>query len=171
MTSSVDRYDDICWDEYQKVSEIRGFEVFQHMEDKAPKYVFRGNEEMTEGYGDTANNMTDIEILIDEHYRQHLGLGIATGYRRTGNPPAEEIYRDVRIGRYLFRDKAIDLPKFVAVVRPEDLDKSDHKKLRRSAWQHQIRVDGNSVQEVKDRIDEAITVYEPKYRKLFPDKP
>lgn len=83
---------------------------------------------MVKGETVTAETLTDIKILIQEFLAYHFSNGIATGYRRTGYPPPGEIHKNVAIGKYIYRHKAIKLPKFIAMIRPFSNQKDWYRK-------------------------------------------
>ncbi len=159
----------IRWNEYQRIREYENFDIFQRRGEGFPQFAFRGNRSDNRGEEGTADSPKDVNILIDEYWSKHIGLGPVSGYRRVKQPPPEEIYRDVVIGKFLFREEAVHLKKFMAIVRP-DIGKKDKAKLRLGFFDRQVMLEGDSVSELRGLIDEVIDQLPAKYRKLFPDK-
>jgi len=108
-----------------------------------------------------------VKILIDENDAYVFGQGRVSGRMRNKNIPFEKVYRHVGIGKYLYRDNADYLPRFVARVDPDQAPDSAHK----ANYFDVAIVEGMTVDEVMSLIDEAILKYDPVYQKLFPPKP
>jgi len=96
-----------------------------------------------------------------------FGQGRVSGRMRNKDIPFEKVYRHVGIGKYLYRDNADKLPRFVARVSPDQSSEHVRSKLLYRA----VTVEGMTVDEVVSLIDEAILEYQPAYQKLFPPKP
>ena len=156
----------INWDKYQWFEEFEGFEIFRRQEGNIPKYAFRGIDKLVKGAWGTAEHLTDARTIIVEHAKVNFGNGIASGYLRTKMPGPETIYRGVAIGKYLYRENVVDLPKFMAVVRPYELD---HPTFRLPYGVAQT-VTGDTIEDVKKLITKTIKGYPKKYHFLFSDK-
>ena len=117
---------------------------------------------MIKGETGSAETLNDIKILIEEYIAYHFSNGIASGYRRTSYPPPEDLYKNVAIGKYLYRDNADKLPKFMAIVRP-------YTNSRDWPWGDAptVKVEENTVNLVKKGIDKAIAEMPKKYSKFF----
>lgn len=157
------------WSDYTQVGVEQGFDLYQRKskDGKGPRFAFRSTRGLTKGVWGAADNLVDLKIRVDEYVKYHFGLGIATGYRMGGGPTMqpEEIYRKVGIGRYLWRDKAVDLPAYMAMVRPYKTGK-----LLPSAFDKEtVLVEGNTVPQVRKNVDRAIDNYSKAYQKHFAD--
>ena len=158
----------IQWNEYQKIREIRGFDIYQRRGEDTPRFAFRGTRDINQHFSNVANHMADVEILVDEFYIELHGRGIASGYCRGKEPQAEEIYRDVSVGKFLYRGDAVALAKYMAIVRP-DLSKEDKKALRLRMLADQVYVEGNSIKSIRRQIDATIRGFPKRHRSLYPD--
>ena len=134
---------------------------------KGPPFAFRSLAGMFKGTWGGADNLTDLKIRVDEYLKYHLGLGIATGYRMGGGPTKqpEEIYRKVGIGRYLFRENAVNLAAYMAVVTPY----RSKELLPDLSYKDIITVEGNTIEQVRKNIDRAIDSYTKAQQKYFDD--
>lgn len=161
----------INWKDYRRIGQEQNYDIFQHKEKGAkPEYAFRLSQAPFTDVWGIANNLTDVTILVEELFASQFGLGIATGYRRGGGPTMtpEKIYRSVGIGKYLFRSKAIDLPGFMANVRPHRMSDVELESLPATFYEVAQHVEGDTVKDVQAKIDETIKVYPKKYRVHFP---
>ncbi|MCY4171436.1 MAG: hypothetical protein OXE59_04740 [Bacteroidetes bacterium] len=164
------------WDDYIFVSEDSGFFIYKHKYDKGtPQYAYRGMRDEVKDDWDTANNLTDIKIKIQEYIYTAFGNGVISGYRMTSQPPPEEIYRNVAIGKFLCRDEAIDLPRYFAAVTPRYTKTKDGKFSRGVRdWplfgSEHVRIMENTVPRVRKRIDEEIEKLPQELQKFFFDK-
>ncbi|MCY3999223.1 MAG: hypothetical protein OXF06_10355 [Bacteroidetes bacterium] len=150
------------FDDYIFETDKDGFFIFKHKEDDgSPKYIYRGVRDLVKDETGSAETLNDIKILIEEYIAYHFSNGIATGYRRTSYPPPEDLYKHVAIGKYIYRDKADKLPKFMAIVRPyQNID---------WPWGEAptVKVEENTIALMKKGIDKAIADMPKKYKKFF----
>lgn len=157
------------WRNYASVGIEQGFNLYKRKrkDGEGPPFAFRALGGMFKGTWGGADNLTDLKIRVDEYLKFHLGLGIATGYRMGGGPTMqpEEIYRKVGIGKYLFREKAVALPGFMAMVKPYKTG----ERLPSFFIDKSVLVEGNTVGQVKKNIDRAINSYPRAQRKYFDD--
>lgn len=157
------------WRNYRFTGMEQGFNLYKRKskDGEGPPFAFRALGGMFKGTWGGADNLTDLKIRVDEYLKYHLGLGIATGYRRGGGPTMnpEEIYRQVGIGRYLFREKAVALPAFMAMVTPY----KQKERLPSFFVTKAVMVEGNTVEQVKKNIDRAIGSYPKAHQKYFDD--
>jgi len=151
------------WNDYTDFSKRKGFRILKHKhKNGVTKYAFRGdNEDFKDDWG-VAEHLVDIKILIDELIHTNFGNGVVSGYRMTKQPPPEEIYRNVVIGKYLWRDQAIRLPKFMAIVQPKN-------SFTIQDWKDSYRtlVEEYTVARVRKAIDAAIAELPRKFHKFF----
>ena len=156
------------WSDYTQVGVEQGFGLYQRKskDGKGPRFAFRSTFGTFKGAWGRANNLTDIKIQVDEYLKFHIGLGISTGYRMGGGPTMEpeEIYRKVGIGRYLFRDNAVDLLPYMALVIP-------YKSREHVPFfiDNAEVVEGKSIEQVRKNIDRAIEGYPKIHQKHFAD--
>ena len=153
----------INWNDYVYLSHKDGFLIFKHKEEKGkPKYAYRGERTMVKGETGTTDSFADIKILIDEYIGIHFSNGIASGYRITSYPLPDQVYRNVAIGKYLYRDEAVNLPKFIAIIRPyNNMDGWNWSEIST------VKIEENTVAHMKKRIDHAISELPKKYAKFF----
>ena len=152
--------------DYEKVEVKSGFQVYRHKEGKSPKYWIKGRDKITEDTFGGADTLEQARIFAKELDSKIFGMGPLTGYRRTASPPPEAIYRRIAIGRYIFREKSKDLPRYGASVYPHEEDRN--VKAPEIPYELIQHVDGFSVKEVKGKIDQVIAALPEKYHAHFP---
>ncbi|MCY4158636.1 MAG: hypothetical protein OXF48_03395, partial [Bacteroidetes bacterium] len=107
----------VDWKKYTEITEVKTIKVYRAKDKKTkPQFAFRGQGDLEDEEG-TAENFTDIKILAEEAYMSVFGLGVLSGYRYS-SPPHEGKYRGIVMGKYLYRDNTITLPRFYARVIP-----------------------------------------------------
>lgn len=160
--------------DYVKIEIADGFQIYRHKKkDGFPKYWLKRANKFTESTQGGADKLEHARIFAKELDSKVFGMGPLSGYRRTALPPPEATYRRVIIGRYLFRDKSKDLPRFSAVVypfaqEPRERGKPPKRQQLRLPIELSEQVSGFSVKEVKDKIDRRIESLPEKYHILFP---
>ena len=163
------------WAQYKYRQAYNEFSLYEHITSAKPRWAARPRPGMASPMVDyyTANYVEDIKILVDEYFLFYEGQGHIAGYRQGDLPKAEEVYRYVRIGKFILRDKAIELPKLYARVFPlERKVKGMNQLLKQNEfWARAVNVEGYSVAEMKQLIDQAINSYEKKDQFFFPVKP
>lgn len=151
------------WSEYTRIGMSHGLELYKHKkEDGKPAYAYWS----VEGDWAVAENPIDLNTLVREYELVNRGRGIATGYSSGDEPKMnpETIYRSVAIGKYLFREKAINLPKLVASVMPYRSEEFIPVFFREGGRKV---VEGDTIKEVRTKIDKAINSYPKLYREYF----
>ena len=93
----------------------------------------------------SADILTDLKIKIEESSLSLFGPGIVSGYPYRGDDPEEE-YMGVRIGKYVERERAVKLPKFVGMFFVDDDDSFK-------------RVEGRTIADVKKGIREVLKTH------------
>ena len=148
---------------YKKIGDQRGFDLFRRKSKKGtePKYVFQGKG-ITKNEEGSAENLTDIKILAEERYFTIFGPGVVSGYRFS-SPPPEGVYRQVIIGKFLYRDNTIALPRFMAKIIPQNIGRDTIKFLNNTEI-----VTGFTVLEVREKIDKAIETLSDDLKQYFP---
>lgn len=145
--------------DYAEIDRFRGFLIYKRIDEgKRPVYVCKHRKYNS---GAMSDHLTDIKILAKELDSEAFGLGHISGYRYGGVPP-EEVYRGVKIGKYLYRDHAIDLPRFFANCVPPN------NKLGRLFDKLKTGLTGSSVPEVREKIDTLISKLPDKVQAYFP---
>ena len=118
----------VDWKKYTEITEVKTIKVYRAKDKKTkPQFAFRGQGLLEDEEG-TADNLTDTEILAEETYMTVFGLWVISGYRYS-SPPHEGKYRGVVMGKDLYRDNTIALPRFFARIIPRDLPSKDWMKF------------------------------------------
>ena len=146
------------WKNYQRFGQHKGFYLFERVKGTSPIYAFRSiSTDPVTIWGTTNFSKTDLKILAEESVLGGgFGPGILSGYAFRNDKPAQ-VYRGVKIGRYVLRSEATDLPKFGAHVVPPG----------KYSVSTDIFVVSRSLKEMQRKIDEAISGYPTASRRLF----
>ncbi len=153
------------WSLYRKVDNISGFDILEGLDGAEHAYAWRGSHELTRGVHGFANHLADVRILAKEFDGAMFGRGVLTGYFRGLYPPAEEVYRNVALGKYIYRSDAVDLLEYGALVRPVEYPFELMPFFR---VKDLPLVLASSLEGLKPLVDEAIEAYPRKFRDYFP---
>jgi len=151
MEGITKKLDKMKLSDYKKVDKYRFIDLLEHKKGKSPKYAayFTWFLDGEKDWITDENSLTDLKIKIDEYELAAFGPGILTGYAFRGEKP-EEVYRTIRIGRYVLRDRATHLPKFAAAFFVEGNAENPYGPER---------VEGQTIADVKKGIRETLSKF------------
>lgn len=135
--------------DYKKVEKYKFIDLLEHKsKNGSPKYAayFTWLLDGPMIWITDDDNLTDLKIKIEESSLSLFGPGIVSGYPYRGGDPEEE-YMGVRIGKYVARERAVKLPKFVGMFFVDDDDDSFK------------RIEGRTIADVKKGIREVLKTH------------
>ncbi len=149
------------WSLYKKVDNIPPIDILEGFPGAEHAYVWRSLDPMDDVYG-FANHLVDAKIRAKEYIGEMIGRGVLTGYFHGRLPPAEEVYRNVRLGRFVYRSDAIDLLEYGAFVAPDKNPNRVH--YWRLVPSPIPLVEASSLEGLKPLVDEVIATSRGAYR-------
>ncbi len=151
------------WDKYTQIDKVSAMEIFRAKNKRTnPEFAFKGTGEILEQETGFSDNITDIRIMANERYWAVFGPGVISGYRYS-SPPHEGKYRRVVMGKFLYRDNTIKLPRFYARVIPRDTKFDVYSKF----LTRDTEVVAYSILELKEVIDERISKFPKSLKRFF----
>ncbi|MCY4673175.1 MAG: hypothetical protein OXD43_05310 [Bacteroidetes bacterium] len=146
---------------YAKIGTEANFDLYRHKKDGYPMYAYLSPD----GDWGIADKLADLKKLVREYGSIHFSLRISIYFRGGRVPTMDplEFYRNVAIRGYLFQGQNEDVPKLVASVMPH----KSREDLPEFFFKGTDAVEGNTIKEMRTKIDKTINSYPEQHRQLF----